>query len=407
MIEISGFYATAKIFTDNIDEAAIEQIRELCNQEFVKDCSIRIMPDAHAGVGCVIGFTANLGDKVIPNLVGVDIGCGMQVVELGKIEINLAELDEIINKYIPSGQNVHEGRMVKFSELQELHCYRELKDTKRIERSIGTLGGGNHFIELDRDEEGRMYLVIHTGSRNLGKQAAEYYQNIAIDLCSGKGDYYEKREIIIKNYKEQGKKHLIQKVLKELKEQYDALEPKYKKDLCFLSGDFREKYLHDMDICQRYATLNRKTIANIILNRLFKKSIDEFEHFETIHNYINFKDNIIRKGSISAYKGEKVIIPMNMRDGSLICIGKGNPDWNYSAPHGAGRIMSRNKAKELLSMNDFKESMKGIYTTSVSENTLDEAPMAYKPMEEIVNNIKDTVEIVKIIKPIYNFKAAE
>lgn len=407
MKEINGIYASAKIFTDNIEDEALNQIIELCNQEFVKGCKIRIMPDTHAGAGCVIGFTADLGDKVIPNIVGVDIGCGMLTVELGKVCVDLKKIDEIIYNFIPSGLNVHEGRIVKFDKLQELFCYRELKDTKRIERSIGTLGGGNHFIELDKDDEGNIYLVIHSGSRNLGKQVADYYQNIAIDVCSGKEDYYIQRDKIIKEYKEQGKRELIQSALKELKNKYEMLQPKYPKQLCYLTGEFREKYLNDMNICQEYAVLNRETMANIILRKLFNRGLEDFEYFNTTHNYINFNDNIIRKGSISAYEGEKVLIPINMRDGSLICIGKGNPDWNYSAPHGAGRLMSRHKAKEIFTLEEFQKSMQGIYTTSVNESTIDEAPMVYKPMEEIVNNIQDTVEILKVIKPIYNFKAGE
>lgn len=405
MLEIVGKYNRAIAYTDNIEQEAIDQIKELCDQDFCQGAKIRIMPDVHSGKGCVIGFTADLGDKVIPNIVGVDIGCGILTIELGQININLQKLDEIIYKYIPAGENVHEGRIVKFPKLQELYCYRNLRDTKRIERSIGSLGGGNHFIEVDKDDNNRLYLVIHSGSRNLGKQVANLYQDIAIDLCSGKEDYYIQRDNIIKTYKEQGKKQLIQQALKELKTKYNSLQPKYSKDLCFLTGEFREKYLHDMKICQEYAIINRETIANIILQKLLNKTISDFNAFHTIHNYINFKDSIIRKGSISAYEGEKVIIPINMCDGSIIALGRGNPEWNYSAPHGAGRIMSRNKAKEILNITEYKKSMEGIYSTSVSEATIDEAPMAYKSLNEIILNIGDTVEIIDIIKPIYNFKA--
>ena len=405
MIKLKGRYTTAKVFTDNIDSKTITQIINLCNQDFTKDCNIRIMPDTHAGAGCVIGFTANLGEKVIPNIVGVDIGCGMITIELGKIEINLNDLDNIVHKYIPSGKNVHDGRIAKFSKLQDLYCYRELKETKRIEKSIGTLGGGNHFIELNKDDNDNIYLVIHSGSRNLGKQVAEHYQNLAIELQSGKEEYYNQKEKIIKEYKEQGKRKLIQLALKALDKEYKNKNPNYPKEICFLTGRFKEKYLHDMNICQEYANLNRKTMANIILSKLLNKDLSDFKYFQTVHNYINFDDNVIRKGSVSAYKGEKLLIPINMRDGSLVCIGKGNEDWNYSAPHGAGRLMSRSKAKELLSIDDFKSTMKDVYSTTVNESTLDEAPMAYKPMEEIINNIDDTVEIMKIIKPIYNFKA--
>ncbi|ERK30641.1 RtcB family protein [Clostridium intestinale] len=402
---IQGKYNNAKVFTDNIEEEATEQLRELCNQPFIEGCKVRIMPDTHKGAGCVIGFTADLGDKVIPNIVGVDIGCGMLTVSLGRIDIDLEILDEIINKYIPSGKNTHEGRTVKFEKLQELKCFRSLKNLKRIERSIGTLGGGNHFIEVDKGEDGNLYLVIHSGSRNLGTQVADLYQNLAIDLCAGKEDYFIKRDEIIRVFKEQGRRKEIEKELKKLKKQYDELMPSYPRDLCFLTGKYREEYLHDMNICQEYATLNRNVMGEIILNKLLGKGLKEFESFTTIHNYINFKDNIIRKGSVSAYEGEKLLIPINMRDGSLICIGKGNEDWNYSAPHGAGRIMSRTKAKEKINYEEYKKAMEGIYSTSVTEETIDEAPMAYKSMKEIIENISESVDVIGIIKPIYNFKA--
>ena len=407
MIELKGKYTTAKVFTDNIDQETISQIINLCNQDFAKESKIRIMPDTHAGKGCVIGFTADLGDKVIPNLIGVDIGCGMLTVELGKIKPDLQVLDNVIRKHIPSGRDIHEGRILKFPELQDLHCFRELKDTKRIEKSIGTLGGGNHFIELNQDDEDNIYLVIHSGSRNLGKQVAEYYQNMAIELRSGREEYYLERDRIIKEYKEQGRRKEIESALKKLDIKYQHSQPDYPKELCFLEGVWREKYLHDMDICQEYALLNRETMASIILDKWLYRNFYRLESFQTIHNYINFKDNIIRKGSISAYKDEKVLIPINMRDGSILAIGKGNPDWNYSAPHGAGRLMSRSKAKVNITMEEYQKSMEGIFTTSVNISTLDEAPMAYKSMDEIISNIDDTVDILKVIKPIYNFKAGE
>lgn len=407
MIELNGKYNTAKVFTDNIDSETISQVINLLNQDFVENCKICIMPDTHAGAGCVIGFTADLGNRVIPNIVGVDIGCGMLTVELGNIDIDLVNLDEIIHKNIPSGKLAHECRVIKFDKLQELYCYRKLKEIKHIERSIGTLGGGNHFIELDKDEDNNLYLVIHSGSRNLGKQVADYYQNLAIELRSGREEYYLERDRIIKEYKEQGRKQEIQSAIKKLDKEFKASQPDYPRELCFLEGAWREKYLHDMNICQEYALLNRETMASIILKKMFNKTLNDFSYFQTIHNYINFKDNIIRKGSISAYKDEKVLIPINMRDGSLLCVGKGNPDWNYSAPHGAGRIMSRRKAKESVTMDEYQESMEGIYTTSVNESTLDESPMAYKPMQEIIDNIQDTVDIIRIIKPVYNFKAGE
>ena len=393
-----------KIFTDNIEDKAKEQINELLQQEPFKDCKVRIMPDVHAGKGCVIGFTANLGDKVIPNLVGVDIGCGMLCVNLGKEKIDLERFDNVVKQSIPSGRNIREHKIDELDDILNLYCYRELKEQRKFNRALGTLGGGNHFIELDKDDEGNVYLVIHTGSRNLGKQVAEYYQNLAIQLCSGKEKMLEEKERIIKEYKEQGRKEEIQGAIKELYQRYKDNTPNLPKDLCYLTGKYRDMYLHDMEICQRYASLNRKNIALEILR---KYVILAEEQFETIHNYINFEDNIIRKGSIRANKGEKVIIPINMRDGSIIAIGKGNEDWNNSAPHGAGRIMSRLKAKELINLDDFKKSMEGVYSTSVTENTLDEAPFVYKPMQEIIDNIKDTVDIVKIIKPIYNFKAQD
>lgn len=393
-----------KIFTDNIEQEAIEQIDLLLQQEPFKDCKVRIMPDVHAGKGCVIGFTADLGDKVIPNIVGVDIGCGMLCVELGNIELNLQKLDEIINNFIPAGRNIREHRLLDFKSINELYCLRELKEAKKFNRAIGTLGGGNHFIEIDADDENNKYLVIHTGSRNLGKQVADYYQNLAIELCSGKEEMYQKKDEIIKTYKEKGRKQEIQKALKELEKQYKENKPNLPNELCYLEGKYREMYLHDMKICQEYATKNRDTIACTILMNIVDNLKYGFNQFHTIHNYISFEDNIVRKGAISAKKGEKVLIPINMRDGSIIAVGKGNKDWNESAPHGAGRIMSRHKAKERFKLEEFKESMKDVYTTSVVEETIDEAPFVYKPMQEIIENIQDTVEIQKIIKPIYNFK---
>lgn len=392
-----------KIFTDNIEEEAIEQIDLLLEQEPFKDCKVRIMPDVHSGKGCVIGFTADLGNKVIPNIVGVDIGCGMLCVELGKVDLDLARIDKIINKVIPAGRSIREHKLTDFAKINDLYCLRELRDIKKFNKSIGTLGGGNHFIEIDKDKEGNKYLVIHTGSRNLGKQVADYYQGLAIELCSGKEDMFEKKEKIIKEYKAQGRKAEIQKALRDLEKKYKNNKPNIPNELCYLTGKYREMYLHDMKICQEYASLNRLYIAKEILTNYFGNC--DFHSFETIHNYISFDDNIVRKGAISAKQGERVLIPINMRDGSIIAIGKGNEDWNQSAPHGAGRIMSRKKAKETFKLEDFKESMKNVYTTSVVKETIDEAPFVYKPMQEILDNIKDTVEVERVIKPIYNFKA--
>lgn len=393
-----------KIFTDNIEEGALEQINTLISQPAFENCKIRIMPDVHSGTGCVIGFTADLGDKVIPNIVGVDIGCGMLTVCLGKVNIDMQRLDTAIKKRVPSGKRVHEGRQVRFPELQSLYCYRELKDSKRLERSIGTLGGGNHFIELDTDDDGEKYLIIHSGSRNLGVQVANLYQKLAVELMEGKGDLYEKQAKLIEEYKAAGRKSEIQAAIKELHRLFNPNPLNIPRELCYLMGEYREKYLHDMKICQEFASLNRKTIADAILDEL---GIIEQSRFETIHNYIEFGSNIVRKGAISAKSGERLLIPINMRDGCIIGEGKGNSDWNMSAPHGAGRVMSRTKAKENLSLDDFEKSMEGIYTTSVSEATIDESPMAYKPLNEILANIGDTVRVIKLIKPIYNFKAAE
>lgn len=396
-----------KIFTENIEPQALNQIYTLIKQPAFADCKVRIMPDVHAGAGCVIGFTADLGDKVIPNIVGVDIGCGMLTVELGNIDIDLAELDEVIRKYVPNGRNVHETED-NFSEniINQLYCKDSLKNVDWLKRSCGTLGGGNHFIEVDIDDNGNKYLVIHSGSRNIGKQVAEIYQQMAIDDLSGANDLEEETKKLIEDYKRTGRQKDIQRGIAELKRKF---QPKLSvpKELSYLTGEHREMYLHDMKLCQKFASENRYRIAKKISYGM-EWDIDRFSNgFETVHNYIEHDTNIVRKGAISAKEGETVLIPINMRDGCIIGRGKGNADWNYSAPHGAGRIMSRSKAKETVSLEEFEQSMQGIYTTSVNRSTIDESPMAYKPIEEIVANIQDTVEIVKIIKPIYNFKASE
>jgi len=408
-----------KIFTSNIEQEALDQINTLMEQPAFSDCKVRIMPDVHAGAGCVIGFTADLGDKVIPNIVGVDIGCGMLTVELGYIDnyhhcqnvtdIDFEKLDDVIRKRVPCGRDVHEASSIyrspdKFEKLLTLKCYRELKDSKRFQRSIGTLGGGNHFIEIDEGSDDKKYLVIHTGSRNLGKQVADYYQNLAVELMQGKDELLAKQEQIIAEYKAQGRKKEIQNAIKELKRTWKPNEIDIPKPLCYLTGQYREDYLHDMRICQEFARLNRAQISYAITEGMGWTPIS---CFETIHNYIEFETNMVRKGAISAKAGEKLLIPINMRDGCIVGVGKGNDDWNQSAPHGAGRIMSRHKAREVVSLDDFKESMDGIFTTSVSFETIDEAPMVYKPMDEIVENIKGTVDILEIIKPVYNFKASE
>ncbi len=395
-----------KIFTENIEPQALNQIYTLIKQPAFADCKVRIMPDVHAGAGCVIGFTADLGDKVIPNIVGVDIGCGMLTVELGNIDIDLAKLDEVIRKYVPNGRNVNETED-NFSEIiiNQLYCKDRLKNVDWLKRSGGTLGGGNHFIEVDIDNDGNKYLVIHSGSRNIGKQVAEIYQQMAIDDLSGKNSLEEETKKLIEDYKNTGRQKDIQRGIAELKRKFRP-KSSVPKELSYLTGEHREMYLHDMKLCQEFASLNRKQIWTEIMSGLgLNKML--VTYFETIHNYIEHDTNIVRKGAISAKEGETVLIPINMRDGCIIGRGKGNADWNYSAPHGAGRIMSRSKAKETVSLEEFEQSMQGIYTTSVNRSTIDESPMAYKPIDEIVANIQDTVEIVKIIKPIYNFKASE
>lgn len=401
--------ADLKIFTENIEEEARKQIETLIAQPAFQDCKIRIMPDVHAGKGCVIGFTADLGDKVIPNIVGVDIGCGMRTVELGKVDIDFEKLDRVIRDKIPYGLNVNKEPNTPFN-LKELRCYDKLHDIDRLERSCGSLGGGNHFIEIDEDSEGNKYLVIHTGSRNLGKQVADYYQSVAIENLNGKERLKEAINKLVAEYKETGREKDISKALSDLKKTFQP-SISIPNDLCYLEGQWREDYLHDMSYCQFFAYMNRMEIANRIVSanciHLVGKEISRWTNFDTIHNYVEINSGIIRKGAISAKKGERVLIPMNMRDGCIIGIGKGNPDWNYSAPHGAGRVMSRAKAKESVSLDEYKASMQGIYSTSVDISTIDESPMAYKPMDEIIRNIEDTVEIERIIKPIYNFKAGD
>lgn len=396
-----------KIFTDNIEPEALNQIYTLIKQPAFADCKVRIMPDVHAGKGCVIGFTADLGDKVIPDIVGVDIGCGMLCCEIGKIDIDYEKLDSVIREHIPAGRAVRDEE-INFLQLEDLYCKGQLRNMEWLKCSLGTLGGGNHFCEVDEDSDGMKYLVIHTGSRNLGKQVAEIYQQMAIDDMQGTDKLAEESKKLIAEYKSVGRQKDIQRGLAELKRKWQPDKLNIPKELCYLTGEHREMYLHDMKICQEFARVNRRAIQDIIFYYMgwtFSRSF--MERFQTIHNYIDHDTNIVRKGAISAKAGEKVLIPINMRDGCIIGVGKGNDDWNCSAPHGAGRVMSRSKAKENISLEEYQESMKGIYTTSVSQSTIDESPMAYKPMDEILEHIKDTVEIVKIIKPVYNFKASE
>ena len=401
-LEIKGKVNTAICYAKVVEEEAIEQIRRMCDYPMTEGSEIRIMPDVHAGKGCTIGTTMTVKDKVVPNVVGVDIGCGMYTVNLGKSDIDFARMDEAAH-YIPSGMNVWEGRKEHF-DLTGLACYRELKDAKRLERSLGTLGGGNHFIEIDEATDGTRYLIIHSGSRNLGKQVAEHYQNLAVKLDRGYDRYFEQREEIIRTYKEMGRKNEIEGALKQLHFTVYESEPSMPEDLCYLSGRYLADYLHDVEICQAFAKRSREKMAEIILERTGMSAV---EGFHTIHNYIDTEEMILRKGAIAAHNGEKVLIPINMRDGSILAVGKGNAEWNYSAPHGAGRIMSRAKAKSTLTLTDYRKTMEGVYTTSVNEQTLDEAPMAYKSLADIIDVIRESVDIIDVMKPIYNFKASD
>lgn len=396
MIELQGKYNTAKVFTDTVENEAISQIINLLNQEFVSGSKIRIMPDTHAGAGCTIGTTMTIADKVVPNLVGVDIGCGMETVLLEDTRVELQKLDKVIHAYVPAGFSIREKvhPYLDDIDLAALRCVDNV-NLNRAKLSLGTLGGGNHFIELDHDDNGRLYLVVHSGSRNLGKQVAEHYQRAAARDLNDKAKEMNK---LIADFKRQGRETEIQTELKKLGVH------KVDKNLAFCEGRLFDDYLHDMAIVQRYAELNRRAIVQEIVKQMKFKISDRFT---TIHNYIDLDAMILRKGAISAKAGERVLIPMNMRDGSLICVGKGNPDWNCSAPHGAGRLMSRSAAKSSITLTQFKQSMQGVYSSTVNKSTIDEAPFAYKPMEEIVSNIGDTVEIINTIKPLYNFKAAE
>ena len=398
MMEIKGKMNTAVCFAKIIEDEAVEQIRRMCDYEFTAGSRIRIMPDVHAGMGCTIGTTMTVKDKAVPNIVGVDIGCGMYTVSLGKVKIDMEQMDAAAH-FIPSGMNVWDGRKERF-DLTDLRCYRGLNDSRRLERSLGTLGGGNHFIEIDQAADGTKYLVIHSGSRNLGKQVAQFYQHLAIDLSKGKEEFFARRDALIAEYKAAGRRSEIQAALQTLR--WEEKEAAIPEDLCFVYGNYLEDYLYDVEICQRFARRNREVMADIILQRI---GLEAANAFHTIHNYIDTSEMILRKGAIAAHEGERVLIPINMRDGSVLAIGKGNPEWNYSAPHGAGRIMSRSAAKERLDLEEYRREMAGIYTTSVNEATLDEAPMAYKSLSDIIGVIRDTVDIIEVLKPIYNFKA--
>jgi len=403
MLEVKGKRNYAKVFTDIVEDEAIAQIRDLCNMDFAADSKIRIMPDVHAGAGCTIGTTMTITDKVVPNLVGVDIGCGMETICIDNKHIELEKLDKLIYEKIPSGFNIRENPH-KFSEeidLSILKCHQKAKAVyiDKALKSIGTLGGGNHFIEANKDEDGKIYIVIHSGSRHLGLEVAKYYQNMGFKQINSANK--DDIDALIEKYKEEGREQEIQTALKKLPTPANTGIPKH---LAYVSGELFDDYIHDMKIVQYFAELSRKAMMREIIKGM-KFNIND--QFTTVHNYIDIDSMILRKGAVSAKKDEKLLIPINMRDGSLICIGKGNEDWNCSAPHGAGRLMSRTKAKELFTLSEFKKQMKNIYTTSVNRETLDECPMAYKNIDDIVKNIFPTAQITKIIKPIYNFKAGD
>lgn len=369
MITIEGKYNQAIVYAEELEASAQGQILLLCNQPFVQGSRIRIMPDVHAGAGCTIGTTMTIEDKAVPNLVGVDIGCGMETTRLANKRLEVQKLDKVIHQKIPAGFAIRD-QAHKYSgdiDLSQLRCAKAAKlKLDRAYNSLGTLGGGNHFIEVDKDEEGALYLVIHSGSRHLGLETAKYYQELAYQLLP------------------------------------EALRKETNRALAYLTGAALEDYLHDMVLIQRFAVLNRQAMTDEILRAM---KLDAAESFSTIHNYIDTQAMILRKGAVSAKAGEKLLIPINMRDGSLICTGLGNDEWNQSAPHGAGRLMSRSDAKSSFTVSAFKKEMQGVYTTSVGAGTLDECPMAYKAMEDIVSQIGETAAIESVIKPIYNFKA--
>ena len=412
MIEIKGIYNTARIFTENCDNATVAQVRNLMDQPSVEGLKVRIMPDCHAGAGCVIGTTMTIRDKVIPNLVGVDIGCGMLATKLKEQRINLPKFDSISQAEIPSGMNIRKTAhsLADTISAEDLACFRKSgckvsPDVFRL--SLGTLGGGNHFWELDRDEEENIWLVVHTGSRRSGKDVAEFYQKQAYESLNLTGrkrkqEIAKQREAFIRKLKDEGRADEISRLLRSWKPDFSPEEIKVPYELSWCEGDLFDDYIHDMKLMQAYAALNRRIITEVIMK---KCKLHPVEQFETIHNYIDTDHMILRKGSVSARKGERLLIPINMRDGALICVGKGNPDWNESAPHGAGRLMSRSEARNSISMKEYRESMSGIYTTSVSKATLDESPMAYKGLEAILSQIGPTAQVLRRIKPVYNYKA--
>lgn len=397
MIELNGKYAQAKVFTDLVDGESISQVINLLNQPYVAGSRVRMMPDIHAGAGCTIGTTMTIRDKICPNIVGVDIGCGMETIRIKEYDVDLAKLDAVIRTGIPAGFSVRSEPhpLAFYADVDELRCVKHV-DTERASRSIGTLGGGNHFIEANKDDKGNIYIVVHSGSRHLGLEIANFYQEAAYKALTSYSP--EEIERTINELKASGRKKEIEATLKQMK----SKNTKIPKQLAYVEGALFDDYLHDMKIAQKYADLNRKAMMDTIVEAM---GFHVDDRMTTIHNYIDVEHMILRKGSVSAQAGERLLIPINMRDGSLLCTGKGNEDWNCSAPHGAGRLMSRRAAKELFTVSEFKKQMSGIYTTSVNSSTLDECPMAYKGMRDIVDNIGPTVQIDAVIKPIYNFKA--
>ena len=402
MIKVEGKYNRAICYCAELEKAAAGQIKAVCDQEAFADSKIRIMPDVHAGMGCTIGTTMTISNKVVPGMVGVDIGCGMETICIREKEIDFNKLDSLIRREIPCGRDIRDTEHALNSEidLNGLYCAEYVK-LVRARRSIGTLGGGNHFIEVNKDDEGHLYIVVHSGSRHLGNEAAKYYQNEGFAALCGSARF--QIDAMIREMKEKGRSKEISRELKRLREEC-AEAVSVPKELAYVEGKLFDEYIHDMKIIQKFAALNRKAMADVIVKGM---GVTVEEQFTTIHNYIDTDEMMLRKGAISAKKGEKILIPINMSDGSLICIGKGNDDWNCSAPHGAGRVMSRKDAFEKLSMQEYEEQMEGIYTTCISRKTLDEAPMAYKPLNEIIEQINPTAEIICRIKPLYNFKAYE
>lgn len=426
-----------KIYASEIDGGAINQIYEIANLKAFEEQKIRIMPDAHQGAGCVIGFTGTYTDKIIPNITGVDLNCGMLIVNIGKVDLDLEKIDNFIKKEIPMGRNVNKKpyknaeMLILNKKIEEMHCYKELKEKQYLLNSVGSLGGGNHFIEIDKDEDDNKYIVIHSGSRNLGKQVADIYQKLAIKECHETFVSREEIKEIANKLKKQGKQKEIPNAISKYSKDKGAKEPGLPNDICYLEGKSMQDYIDDIQVCKMFANMSRRYMMQKIIEFIFSdygmkdnsntyvesdcsiSGYDDseinvrFESFETLHNYVDTDAKIIRKGAIRALEDERVLIPINMRDGSLICVGKGNTDWNNSAPHGAGRLLSRSEAKELIKLKDYEESMKGIYTSSVNDSTIDESPFVYKSIDTIMKDIKDTVEIEKRITPIYNCKASE